>query len=851
MKKASGAQPNQHLRHARELRGWSQHDVAQRLDVERYYVSRWERGVIFPSPHYRQRLCTLFDKNVEELGFVTDDNLESDVSLYGAVSLPIDDPTLPVPTYLAGGFIGREALVRILKAHLASTEHHHIALHGLPGIGKTALALALAHDPEVRSLFPDGILWASVGPTPHTREILSRWGVLLGLAPRILGELVAPQDWLLTLRTAVGNRKIVFMIDDIWSIDDAMAFVVGGMGCAHVMTTRLPNVAHLFAPLATESVTELSSTDGLRLLAYLAPAAVALNHHDAQTLANCVGGLPLALTLIGNSLRTQAHGQQPRRIRQAMQQLQHAEQRFALIQPQARIDALLSTSAGASSSLEAAIDLSTDRLDATALTALHTLALFPPKPHSFSEEAALYVTNASTTALDMLSDSGLLESAEPGRYTLHQAIRDYAQQTGHYDATVMERFITFYVGFLGEHRTDFGSIEEETILLDNCLRQAQQRNMQAVFLRGVEAYIPFLTAHGFYTQALDYLVLAESIARASHNLADLLAILLPQGIMLERLGEYERAESTFQEGIALAESTANAVFHCKLLRQSGLLAEKRGDYPHAQESIASGILIARQLGGAEFLAELLLSQGALAGNRGEYAQADAAYREGLLLARATHQEDLICQFLANLGALADNRGDTVTAIAHLQEGAALAHQLGNRELIARLLTNLAVALGRSGDLSGAEAYLHEGIALVREMGFREQYCLLLFNLAELYKQQRQFGSAEQTLQTAETLATQLRHQRLMSAVLLARGELLIEVNRLVEASVALKKAIGMTEGVSQHMQLVARFALAKIVAMNGNFVSARQQGEMIYRQFTQFGHTRTPEVRAWLDSLPT
>ena len=36
-------------------------------------------------------------------------------------------------------------------------------LKSMCGIGKTVLASALAHDPEVRQAFPDGLYWLTVG----------------------------------------------------------------------------------------------------------------------------------------------------------------------------------------------------------------------------------------------------------------------------------------------------------------------------------------------------------------------------------------------------------------------------------------------------------------------------------------------------------------------------------------------------------------------------------------------------------------------------------------------------------------------------------------------------------------
>ena len=44
------------------------------------------------------------------------------------------------------------------------------ALGGLPGVGKTALAAAIATDPDVQAHFADGILWAGLGKSPDLRR---------------------------------------------------------------------------------------------------------------------------------------------------------------------------------------------------------------------------------------------------------------------------------------------------------------------------------------------------------------------------------------------------------------------------------------------------------------------------------------------------------------------------------------------------------------------------------------------------------------------------------------------------------------------------------------------------------
>src|SRR5438128_1497583 len=70
--------PNKKLKQERELRGWSQEKLAELVGTGFENVSRWERGVTFPQPHFREKLCALFGKNAAELGLVHSPPVESE-----------------------------------------------------------------------------------------------------------------------------------------------------------------------------------------------------------------------------------------------------------------------------------------------------------------------------------------------------------------------------------------------------------------------------------------------------------------------------------------------------------------------------------------------------------------------------------------------------------------------------------------------------------------------------------------------------------------------------------------------------------------------------------------------------
>src|SRR5689334_5266977 len=58
------------LRQERIARNWRQRDLAEQVGTSVLTIQRWERGNQQPSAYFRVKLCTLFGKSAEELGWV-------------------------------------------------------------------------------------------------------------------------------------------------------------------------------------------------------------------------------------------------------------------------------------------------------------------------------------------------------------------------------------------------------------------------------------------------------------------------------------------------------------------------------------------------------------------------------------------------------------------------------------------------------------------------------------------------------------------------------------------------------------------------------------------------------------
>lgn len=176
-----------------------------------------------------------------------------------------------------------------------------VAVHGVAGAGKTALAVQVAH--QVSAAFPDGQLYVHLGgggPAPRDSAVLlAELLHSLGVAASALPETVQARAAL--YRQRLAGRRILVVLDDAAGTGQVRHLLPGTPGSAVLVTGR-----SRLAGLPGARLVELSTmdpADAQRLLTRLAGRdRVAAEPEAARRLLAQCGWLPLALQIVGARL---------------------------------------------------------------------------------------------------------------------------------------------------------------------------------------------------------------------------------------------------------------------------------------------------------------------------------------------------------------------------------------------------------------------------------------------------------------------------------------------------------------------------------------------------------------------
>jgi DNA-binding SARP family transcriptional activator/tetratricopeptide (TPR) repeat protein len=696
----------------------------------------------------------------------------SQLSITGAAPAP--DTLDRDPSYLVGRDAELDDLLAGVGADLGSGSGLALcALDGMPGVGKSALAIRAAH--RLRARCPDGVLQLNLRTHhPHQPPLGSSEALtqLLEALATPSGEIgrAASLDALAALwRRSSSGRRLLLVLDDVKDAEQVTPLIPASPGSIVLITSRRRLLDLDGARQHTVQV--LDEDAACALLAHVAGQDPETQLPALARVARRCGALPLALSVVAAYLR--------------------AHPAWGPMDVVQRLDAASGLPNGdpLTAPVHRAFSMSYSELAAQPRALLRRIAAHPGQEIDLHATAALADADLATTEvlLDTLLEHRLLEEPVLHRYRLHDLLREYAlgesRRESEQDDTrgAMDRLLDYYlsVAAKAEHilhphyrPIDLPALTLPRMTPDLDTPSAAQDWMtgEHLNLAAVAEYahehgrqpharlLPHLLAqhldrHGYWPEAVEILYrAAQTDVRLDDPAQDItaqlqtdLAAAYVRTRDLDRALEYASAALAIWKARHDRRGQADALLELgrihwyarrptdavRAYTRSALLYERTANqYGHTVADYHLGIV----------LFEL-----------GRHDDAIERTRRALETAQNLADPSLECDLLANLGEMYRQTDRHEQALAYFQRAQAIADGLDDPQNTAVLANNIGAVHQRVGEHDKALVSFDTALRLFRALGDARNEIDTLVNLARTHAWLADHGNARLLLQRALTL----------------------------------------------------------------------------------------------------
>ncbi|MCB9101441.1 MAG: tetratricopeptide repeat protein [Anaerolineales bacterium] len=439
-------------------------------------------------------------------------------------------PTIPLQRpRRAEHFIGREAELAKLLTDLQPGQV--VTLTGPGGIGKSALAAeaiwTLAPDTAPPDRFSDGMVFHNFYDQPQVELAMESIARAFGEEPK-----PTPRD---AAQRVLAGRQALLIFDGAEDADNLPALLKLTGPCGVLITSRTSDDA----PGDWQDVPRLTTAEAVTLLQTLA-GTWANDQQAVQSICELVGGLPLAVSLVGRYLAHRKH-----RATTYLQGLK-ASPLKALDQGQRR-----------AKSVPVLLERSLTQVSPAAQQALAVIGLLALNPFQIDGlAAALAVPDYEAEhILGELVSYGLLLRPTARYETGHALIHTYARRRLTAPDEVLIRLAEYYTK-LAEEQSQLGPpgyaiLDGErshlVTVLERCIeREAWEAARSLVW--GVDSYLD-ITGH--WTERVAVLEMGVTTAQALGHRRDEGAFSGNLGLAYSDLGQVERAIDFHTQALAI------------------------------------------------------------------------------------------------------------------------------------------------------------------------------------------------------------------------------------------------------------------------------------------------------------
>lgn len=282
-------------------------DKLEREDIEaEHLIDMWSTAFV-PTPFLEET------SKLASIGFPSRpydlDGRQINVGLPTASSVPQQLPATIC------GFAGRSVELQKLTSllddgNVSAGTMVISAVDGMPGIGKTALAVYWAH--QVTDRFPDGQLYINLRgfdpgglPVPAAEAIhsfLDAFGISADQVPRSLDAQAG------LYRSLLAGRRVLVLLDNARDVEQVRPLLPGSPGCLVLITSR-NQLTGLIADGAQPLTLDLpTGAEAHQLLERrLGPDRLMAEPTPVRQMVDLCGRLPLALSIVAARALTHPH----------------------------------------------------------------------------------------------------------------------------------------------------------------------------------------------------------------------------------------------------------------------------------------------------------------------------------------------------------------------------------------------------------------------------------------------------------------------------------------------------------------------------------------------------------------
>ncbi|WP_250007512.1 BTAD domain-containing putative transcriptional regulator [Actinoplanes sp. M2I2] len=621
----------------------------------------------------------------------------SAVSTVLPAQLPADLP------YFTGRDEAQRRTLGLVNGHvLTQVSMPVLAIDGIPGIGKTSLAIHLAH--QLADAYPDGQLYVDLqGFDPeqsvlHPAEALQGFLNALGVPDADIPASHHARSGL--YRSVLAGRRVLVVLDNAHSVEQVRPLLPGAPGCLVLVTSRKRLTGLATAHGAHLMTLDVLSAEDARdfLVSRIGPARTGADPAAvAEIVARC-GRLPLALAVV------------------AARALTHPDHRLAdiageLRDAQGSLDGFSHDDMG--NDIRAIFSWSYRMLGARAARLFRLLSLHPGPDIAVAAMASLagVPLGEARVLVGELVRTGLVAEHTVGRYTTHDLIRAYAQE------------------LVGLHDDDQARADAFDRLVHHYRLSAYNADLllgPTVVLNRPEAPGDTVIAHlGDAAEAVDW------FNQERHVLKALVQRRLEDGHpgsawrLALTLQRFSHREGWWHDWAAIARACLQAATvagddlgRAHMSRSLAGAELSLGDPDSAARLLRLSLDLFTRLGNPEEQALVYRNLGQLRAAQADHLDAVDNYEHALRLFESL--DDRPAQVIV-LYCLADaqvhlGRPDTGMTLAH--RALSIAEALGDPEGLGLSHEALALSLEADGDLSAALTAWKQANEIYRQMGWR-------------------------------------------------------------------------------------------------------------------------------------